>query len=95
VSLKNLLFLKCDTTIRQLRQVRKTNEEGEKNRIIYFCPFCQGTNVELEKKASEKLLPPIKNYRGSGMTKNLKFTHQNIEIEINFNQNPPLEAIYK
>ena len=30
------------------------DEEGEKTRIIYFCPTCQGTNVELKKTKSKR-----------------------------------------
>jgi endonuclease-8 len=39
----NLPCVVCGTTIRQRRQVTYTSEEGEdRNRIIYFCPTCQG-----------------------------------------------------
>jgi len=50
----NLPCLVCGTTIRQLRQVTQYDEEGEKTRIIYFCPTCQGTNVELKKSKSKR-----------------------------------------
>jgi formamidopyrimidine-DNA glycosylase len=50
----NLPCLVCGSTIRQLRQVTKADEEGEKTRIIYFCPTCQETNVELKKSKSKR-----------------------------------------
>ena len=43
----NLPCLACGATIRQSRQVTRADEEGEKTRIIYFCPRCQGTSVAL------------------------------------------------
>ncbi|MBD1921727.1 Fpg/Nei family DNA glycosylase [Microcoleus sp. FACHB-831] len=49
----NLPCLRCNDTIRQLRQVTRADEEGEKSRIIYFCPSCQGTTVELKKSKSK------------------------------------------
>lgn len=45
----NLPCLQCGDTVRQLRQVTREDEEGERTRIIYFCPTCQGTSVELKK----------------------------------------------
>lgn len=53
----NLPCLLCSTTIRQLRQVTRTDEEGEKTRIIYFCPTCQGTKVELKKPGRKRTRP--------------------------------------
>jgi len=50
----NLPCLRCGTTIRQLRQVTRTDEEGEKTRIIYFCPTCQGTKVETKPARKRK-----------------------------------------
>lgn len=50
----NLPCLRCNNTIRQLRQVTRTDEEGEKSRIIYFCPTCQETKVELKKPKPSK-----------------------------------------
>jgi formamidopyrimidine-DNA glycosylase len=50
----NLPCLECGSTIRQLRQVTRADEEGEKTRIIYFCPTCQRTNVELKKSKSKR-----------------------------------------
>jgi formamidopyrimidine-DNA glycosylase len=38
----------CGDTVRQLRQVTREDEEGDKTRIIYFCPTCQGTAVDLK-----------------------------------------------
>jgi hypothetical protein len=35
-------------TIRQKRQFTRVLEDGEKTRIIYFCPTCQKTTVELK-----------------------------------------------
>lgn len=37
----NLPCLVCGTPIQQKRQVTWVDEEGEKERIIYFCPHCQ------------------------------------------------------
>lgn len=40
----NLPCLVCSTPIRQRRQVTHIREDGEeKERIIYFCPICQGS----------------------------------------------------
>ena len=47
----NLPCLVCGEPIRQKRQVTREDEDGEKERIIYFCPVCQGTTVPL---------PPVK-----------------------------------
>lgn len=44
----NLPCLVCGHTIRQLRQMVRADQEGEKTRIIYFCPNCQKTQVELK-----------------------------------------------
>jgi endonuclease VIII len=44
----NLPCLVCGSAIRQLRQTVRADEEGEKTRIIYFCPTCQNTQVELK-----------------------------------------------
>jgi endonuclease-8 len=42
----NLPCLLCGTSIRQKRQVTRRTEEGEeKERIIYFCPYCQSVEV--------------------------------------------------
>lgn len=41
----NLPCLSCSEKIRQKHQVTHYNDEGEKKRIIYFCPNCQ--NVAL------------------------------------------------
>jgi hypothetical protein len=40
-----------------LRQTTYEGEEGERTRITYFCPTCQGTSVELKrpkKKSPQK-----------------------------------------
>ncbi len=50
----NLPCLRCGDTIRQLRQVTRSDAEAEKTRIIYFCPSCQKTQVELKKSKSKK-----------------------------------------
>jgi len=41
----NLPCLVCGGPVRQKRQVTREDEDGEKERIIYFCPACQGTTV--------------------------------------------------
>jgi endonuclease VIII len=45
----NLPCLVCGTPVRQLRQVTRAWEDdegsGKKERIIYFCPTCQGVDV--------------------------------------------------
>lgn len=50
----NLPCLRCNDIIRQLRQVTRNDLESEKTRIIYFCPTCQNTKVELKKVKSKK-----------------------------------------
>lgn len=55
----NLPCLRCGDTIRQMRQVTRSDDE-EKTRIIYFCPTCQGTKVE-PKKPRRKQLPVTSN----------------------------------
>lgn len=55
----NLPCLRCGSTIRQLRQVTRADDEGEKTRIIYFCPTCQGTKVELTKPKRKRTRPPV------------------------------------
>ncbi len=44
----NLPCLVCGDTVRQQRQFTHTNDEGDKERIIYFCPTCQGTSQPLK-----------------------------------------------
>ena len=39
----NLPCLVCGGPIRQKRQVTRQDEDGTKERIIYFCPVCQNT----------------------------------------------------
>jgi len=38
----NLPCLECGDVVRQRRQVTHADEEGERSRITYFCPTCQG-----------------------------------------------------
>ncbi len=52
----NLPCLVCGDTIRQKRQVTREDEDGDKERIIYFCPTCQ--NVPVEAKRRRKTLCP-------------------------------------
>ena len=44
----NLPCLRCDDVVRQLNQVTRRIGDEEKRRIIYFCPTCQGTSVEVK-----------------------------------------------
>ncbi|MDF2440340.1 MAG: endonuclease [Abditibacteriota bacterium] len=44
----NLPCLRCGDTIRQLRQTTRVIDDDEKTRIIYFCPTCQNTSIELK-----------------------------------------------
>lgn len=56
----NLPCLRCNDTIRQLRQTTRVIDDDEKTRIIYFCPTCQNTSVELKpprKSKSKKAVP--------------------------------------
>jgi formamidopyrimidine-DNA glycosylase len=41
----NLPCLSCGERIRQKRQVTRSDDEAEKTRIIYFCPYCQNVNL--------------------------------------------------
>ena len=44
----NLPCLRCDGIVRQKRQTTRAVEDGDdKQRIIYFCPDCQNTTVDL------------------------------------------------
>ncbi|MEP0547177.1 MAG: DNA-formamidopyrimidine glycosylase family protein [Rhodothermales bacterium] len=49
----NLPCLRCDDYVRQQHQLTRewtddeTGETVEKKRIIYFCPTCQGTSIDL------------------------------------------------
>ena len=58
----NLPCLVCGESVRQKRQVtrQQDEEEGleEKERIIYFCPSCQNTTVELPKIKKKKATAP-------------------------------------
>lgn len=44
----NLPCLVCGDTIRQQRQLTHATEDGDTERIIYFCPTCQATNQPLK-----------------------------------------------
>ena len=55
----NLPCLRCGDTIRQLRQMTHEDEEGEKTRIIYFCPTCQGTSVPLSPSKPKRAKTPV------------------------------------
>lgn len=44
----NLPCLVCGDTVRQQRQFTHTSDEGDKERIIYFCPTCQRTSQPLK-----------------------------------------------
>ncbi len=44
----NLPCLQCGTAIRQQKQTIRADDEGEKTRIIYFCPVCQQVSIELK-----------------------------------------------
>lgn len=50
----NLPCLECHTPVRQLRQVTRQMEDEDKTRIIYFCPQCQGVEVQPAKKRKPK-----------------------------------------
>jgi formamidopyrimidine-DNA glycosylase len=52
----NLPCLECGDTVRQLRQPTGSGEGEGPERIVYFCPTCQGTTVEL-KKSSRRARP--------------------------------------
>lgn len=59
----NLPCLVCGNPIRQKRQMTRQDEDGEKERIIYFCPVCQGTTVPLP--PLRKKSPPDSNNGGA------------------------------
>lgn len=44
----NLPCLVCGDTVRQQRQLTRTDEAGDTGRIVYFCPTCQGTTQPLK-----------------------------------------------
>jgi formamidopyrimidine-DNA glycosylase len=44
----NLPCVECGDTIRQLRQFTRVLDDEDKTRIMYFCPTCQNTTVELK-----------------------------------------------
>lgn len=41
----NLPCLTCGTPVKQLRQTTRESDDGDKTRVIYFCPACQGVDV--------------------------------------------------
>ena len=51
----NLPCLECDDVVRQLRQTTYEDEEGERSRIIYFCPTCQATSVAVKPPRRSKV----------------------------------------
>ncbi len=54
----NLPCLRCGGTVRQKRQTTREIEDGDdKQRIIYFCPDCQDTTVDLPPAKPRKLVP--------------------------------------
>lgn len=64
----NLPCLQCGNPVRQQRQMVWNDEEGERTRIVYFCPACQRTSVEL---------PPVrKKARAAKATGGAKATGQ-------------------
>ncbi len=54
----NLPCLVCGGPVRQKRQVTREDEDGEKERITYFCPVCQGTTVPLPPLKKKKAEAP-------------------------------------
>lgn len=46
--------LVCGGPIRQKRQVTRHSDDGDLERIIYFCPVCQNTSVELKPFRSKR-----------------------------------------
>ena len=57
----NLPCLVCGTPVRQKRQVTHQQDDGgEKERIIYFCPLCQQTTIDLTpRKKTRRLLSAL------------------------------------
>ncbi|HEX8236242.1 MAG TPA: DNA-formamidopyrimidine glycosylase family protein [Abditibacteriaceae bacterium] len=56
----NLPCVDCGDTIRQKRQITRVLEDDEKTRIIYFCPTCQNTTVELKPLRTRRAKPHVK-----------------------------------
>lgn len=54
----NLPCLVCGTPIRQMRQVTRQDDDGDKERIIYFCPHCQSVPVEDKPRAQSSRQNP-------------------------------------
>ncbi len=59
----NLPCFRCGTPIRQLRQVTREGDEDDasarKERIIYFCPHCQGVDVPPPRRAPARRAAPV------------------------------------
>ena len=53
----NLPCLRCGEPVRQKRQITRTDETGDKERVVYFCPVCQNTTVPLTKAAPRRAAP--------------------------------------
>ncbi len=54
----NLPCLRCGGVVRQKRQTTREIEDGDdKQRIIYFCPDCQNTTVDLPPVKPRKIVP--------------------------------------
>lgn len=54
----NLPCLRCGGVVRQKRQTTREVEDGDdKQRIIYFCPDCQNTTVDLPPAKPRALVP--------------------------------------
>lgn len=56
----NLPCLVCGTPVRQMRQTTRQDEDGEKSRIIYFCPTCQNTRIALKPAKRRAAKPSAK-----------------------------------
>lgn len=52
----NLPCLACGTLVRQKKQVTRQDDDGDKERIIYFCPHCQNVPSEDKPRRARKLL---------------------------------------
>lgn len=53
----NLPCLRCDDVIRQLHQVTFETDDLQKKRIIYFCPTCQQTSIDVKPPKRRALRP--------------------------------------
>ncbi|WP_088888930.1 Fpg/Nei family DNA glycosylase [Leptolyngbya ohadii] len=50
----NLPCLRCNTPIRQQKQLVRTDGTEEKTRIIYFCPVCQQVSINLKPRSTKR-----------------------------------------